>query len=392
MSLLGCMVNRYPSGRSSCEYSRRKVIKVANRYDFPDPILFLFLRRRWGPDVANLSLFANRRRYTAGMRFAKVLVGCSVVAAGLVMVGTKPAWAWGRDGHMMVNLLAQQNLPGDVPAFLRNGHARDVVEWMGPEPDRWKQRDAEPELVATQSPDHFLDYEWAIYGATKCTEGAPGCIDGYNFPKKRYDFIRALAAAQAQHPDLHLDERVGFQPWQVEEVWQRLKSDLREYRKEVAANEDTSGVEVAILFDAGWLGHYVGDGSQPLHNTIQYNGWTGPNPNGYTTEHHIHSQFESVYVSANIKAADVAPLVQAAPPVKIDDEWTQYWEYLHHSNGLVEKVYQLEKAGGFTDAGTPEAKAFTEERLAAGAIELRDLIYSAWVHSADPVEEFHGPQ
>jgi hypothetical protein len=88
----------------------------------------------------------------------------------------------------------------------------------------------------------------------------------------------------------------------------------------------------------------------------------------------------------------VAPLVQAAQPVKIDDEWTQYWQYLGHSHGLVEKVYQLEKAGGFDGAGTPEAKTFTEERLAAGAIELRDLIYSAWVHSADPVEEYHGPQ
>ena len=142
------------------------------------------------------------------------------MVAGLVMVGTKPAWAWGRDGHMMVNLLAQQNLPAEVPAFLRNGHARDVIEWLWPEPDRWKQRDAEPELVATQSPDHFLDYEWAIYGAAKCTEGTPGCVDGYNFPKKRYDFIRALAAAQAKHPELKLDERVGFQPWQVEEVWQ----------------------------------------------------------------------------------------------------------------------------------------------------------------------------
>ena len=119
----------------------------------------------------------------------------------------------------------------------------DVIEWMGPEPDRWKQRDAEPELVATQSPDHFLDYEWAILAATKCTEGTPDCVDGYKFPRKRYDFIRALAAAQAQHPELKLDERVGFQPWQVEEVWQRLKSDLREYRKEVAANQDTSGVE-----------------------------------------------------------------------------------------------------------------------------------------------------
>lgn len=330
--------------------------------------------------------------YTAEMHGLRVVLGCSVMVAGLAVAGARPAWAWGRDGHMMVNRLAQENLPADVPAFLRNGHARDVVEWMGPEPDRWRQRDAEPELVATQSPDHFLDYEWAIYGATKCAEGTPGCIDGYNFPKRRYDFIRALAAAQAQHPELKLDERVGFQPWQVEEVWQRLKSDLREYRKEVAANEDTSGVEVAVLFDAGWLGHYVADGSQPLHNTIQYNGWTGPNPNGYTTEHKIHVQFESVYVSANIKAADVEPLVKAAQPVKIDDEWTQYWTYLMHSHGLVEKVYQLEKAGALTDAGTPEAKSFTEERLAAGAIELRDLIYSAWVHSAEPVEEYHGPQ
>ena len=82
----------------------------------------------------------------------------------------------------------------------------------------------------------------------------------------------------------------------------------------------------------------------------------------------------------------------AAKPAVIDDEWTQYWGYLHHSNSLVEKVYQLEKAGGFTDAGTAEGKAFTQERLAAGAIELRDLIYAAWVHSADPVEEYHGPQ
>jgi hypothetical protein len=321
-----------------------------------------------------------------------VLARVAVVSTLISLFATQPLWAWGRDGHSMINRLAAQNLPTDVPYFLRNGNGLDVMEWMGPEPDRWKQRDAEPELVATQSPDHFLDYEWAIYAATPCTNGTPGCVDGYNFPKKRYDFIRALAAAQPKHPELHLDERVGFQPWQVEEVWQRLKSDMREYRKLTAANQDTAPVQLAILFDAGWLGHYVGDGSQPLHNTIQYNGWTGPNPNGYTTEHHIHAQFESIYVSANIKPSDVAPLVAASQPQVIDDEWTQYWEYLHHSNSLVEKVYQLDKAHGFAGAGTPEARAFTEERLAAGAIELRNLIGSAWVHSADPVEEYHGPQ
>jgi hypothetical protein len=235
-----------------------------------------------------------------------------------------------------------------------------------------------------------------VLAAKKCTSGTTDCVEGYRFPRRRYDFIRALAAAQAKHPDLKLDERVGFQPWQVEEVWERLKSDLREYRKETAANQDTSGVELAVLYDAGWLGHYVADGSQPLHLTIQYNGWTGQNPKGYTTEHKIHSEFESAFVSANIKPAEVDPLVKAAAAVKIDDEWVQYWKYLDHSNSLVETVYQLEKAGGFNGAGGPEAKslakAFTEERLAAGAIELRDLIDSAWVHSADPVQQYHGPQ
>jgi hypothetical protein len=314
-------------------------------------------------------------------------------AATLLPILTAPAaHAWGRDGHMLINRLAAQYLPSEVPYFLRNANGIDVIEWMGPEPDRWKQRDAEPELVATQSPDHFFDYEWATYGATPCKDGTPDCINGYDFPRKRYDFIRNLSAALPQHPEIKTFETVGFQPWQVEEVWQRLKSDFREYRKLTTAHEDTAPVQLAILFDAGWLGHYVGDGSQPLHNTIQYNGWTGPNPHGYTTEHKIHAQFESIYVSANIKPADVAPLVAATQPTVIDDEWTQYWQYLHQSNALVEKTYQLEKSGGFNDAGTPEAKAFTEERLAAGAIELRNLIVSAWTHSADPVQEYHGPQ
>jgi hypothetical protein len=187
----------------------------------------------------------------------------------LTTFATQPLWAWGRDGHMLINKLAAQYLPTDVPYFLRNPNGVDVIEWMGPEPDRWKQRDAEPDLTATQSPDHFLDYEWATYGATPCVTGTPDCIDGYNFPRKRYDFIRALSAALPTHPEIKTFESVGFQPWQVEEVWQRLKSDFREYRKLTAAHDDTAPVQLAILFDAGWLGHYVADGSQPLHNTIQ---------------------------------------------------------------------------------------------------------------------------
>jgi hypothetical protein len=300
-----------------------------------------------------------------------------VVAAAMVPVMmVQPSLAWGTDGHKMINRLAAANLPKDVPAFLRNGNALDTMEYLGPEPDRWRNK-AEEDLVAEQAPEHFIDLEWAdLVGP---------------LPRKRYDFIRALEKAQAAHPDIPLTpEKVGLQPYVTEEVWERLKVGMREYRKLLAAGEDTKPAETAILFYAGWLGHYVADGSQPLHVTIQYNGWTGANPHGHTTEHKIHSQFESTFVSANVKPSDVAPLVATAEPKVLTDEWTDYLAYLRHTGTLVEKTYQLEKVGGFTGAGTPEAKAFTEERLAAGAIQLRDMIYTAWVRSADPVQEFHG--
>lgn len=146
-------------------------------------------------------------------------------------------------------------------------------------------------------------------------------------------------------------------------------------------------MEAAILFYAGWLGHYVGDGSQPLHVTVQYNGWTGPNPNGYTTEHTIHSQFETAYVDAVVSEGEVQALMTPAHP--IGDEWDDYLAYLRHTSTLIEKVYQLDKLHGFDGTGTPEAKQFTEERLAAGASMLRDLYVAAWVKSADPVPDWH---
>ncbi len=252
------------------------------------------------------------------------------------------------------------------------------MEYLGPEPDRWKGR-GEPELAFEQSPDHFFDMEYAdMLGS---------------LPRRRLDFAQAVEKLAAAHPELKLNAgTIGFNPYQTEEVYQRLKSGFREYRRLLAANADTRPDEKAILFYAGWLGHYVADGSQPLHTTYQYNGWTGPNPNGYTTAHSIHAKFESTFVTANVPRADVAALVEKSTPKALGDEWTDYLAYLHHTQAFVEKTYQLDKAGAFDGAGTAEGRAFTEERLAAGAIELRDMIYTAWLRSGDPVEEYKGPQ
>jgi hypothetical protein len=307
------------------------------------------------------------------LRYGSVLRSASALFL-LPLLAVQPALAWGPDGHKLINRLAGAALPPDVPEFLRSPEGLNALEYFGPEPDRWRSKN-EPELNAAQAPEHFIDLEWAdLVGP---------------LPRNRYDFVRALAVAQAAHPDIPLTvEKVGLQPWVTDEVYQRLKAAMREYRGLKAAGGDTKPVECEIVFLAGWLGHYVGDGSMPLHTTIQYNGWTGPNPNGYTTEHKIHALFESVYVAANVKIADVAPLVEPQPKL-LTDVFTDYEAYLRHSHTLVEKTYELEKAGAFAGAGTPEGKVMIDRQLAAGATELRNMIYTAWIRSADPVPGYH---
>ncbi len=315
------------------------------------------------------------------MRFQKtqsllhLLLAGALVPLALVQTGH----GWGSDGHRMIDRLAAAKLPSDVPEFLRSGAALDAMEYYGPEPDRWKSP-AEPELGAAGSPEHYMDLEWAD-------------LIGGPLPRKRYDFVRALAVAQKAHVDLPLSpEKVGMQPYAATEWYERLKASMRDYRELAAAHKGTKPVEAEILFNAGILGHFVGDASNPLHTSIQFNGWTGANPNGYTTEHHIHAQMESDFVAANVNPAkDVAPLIPAQPKL-LNDFFDDYVAYMRHSNTLVERCYELEKAGGFSGAGSDESKAFIDERLAAGTSELRDVIYTAWVRSGDPVPQYRNSQ
>jgi len=286
--------------------------------------------------------------------------------AVLFVVPHDLAWGWGNEGHMYVNQVAAQHIPSDMPRFLRRAVAE--ITYLGPEPDRWRGP-TELALKDAQEPDHYIDLERIEW------------LDP--LPPGRYEFYQKLyekRAATKDHPDGDLPEHVGLQPYIVMEIFGRLKAGFREYRSLRASGRPTGPVEHAIIFYSGWLGHYVGDGSQPLHTTIHYNSWVGPNPNGYTTEHGIHALFESTYVAQNVKAKDFAGLVHG--PEQLTDPFKQYVGYLKDSNKLVETVYQLQKAGGFNGKGSKEAFDLTTHRLAAGSQMLLNLWYTAWLDSA----------
>jgi hypothetical protein len=308
----------------------------------------------------------DRNLVMRGYGNLRIVSGILLLLLLACILPQQAAWGWGSDGHMYVNKVAAEKLPQDVPVFLRR--AVSELAYLGPEPDRWREN-SDPALKSAQEPDHYIDLEKLDW------------LD--RFPEGRYEFYRQLYQKQAQtkdNPDDYLPERVGLQPYIVMEIWGRLKNAFREYRNLFDRHQPTDFIEHKIVFYAGWLGHYVADGSQPLHTTIHYTGWVGANPKGYATEGGIHAEFETAYVSRNIAATDFADLVHG--PEHMADPFGSYIQYLRTSNKLVDKVYELDKNGGFRDAGSREAFDFTRNRLAAGSQMLVNLWYTAWLDSA----------
>jgi len=294
-----------------------------------------------------------------------------LVGIALFLVPTL-ALSYGDDGHKLINQAAVAKIPADMPEFLKAGSAQIVYE--GPEPDRWRS-DLEKPLEQAQAPDHFIDLEYVDWMK--------------QFPSDRYRFIQAIYEYRTAHPEAKIPqpEKVGFQPYITIEIFDRLKVAFREYRHAKASHLPTAQAEANALFYAGWLGHYVGDGANPMHTSIQYNGWVGDNPKGYTTSHDIHYNFESGFVRANLSELQIDGLVNA--PKHLDHPFEDYIAYLRESQSHVEKIYALDKECAFEGRGSADAVLFEKQRLAAGAQILVNMWYTAWVDSAQEPEPYH---
>ena len=294
----------------------------------------------------------------------------AIGAVGLALVALGAAAPWQDEGHIIVNRVAAQHLPDEMPAFFRA--AVDRLAYLGPEPDRWR-RDSEYTLKASQEPDHFIKLE--VVGGD------------YAFDRSRYDFYRELYERRADPArrmgvpaDSLLPQHVGLLPYITIEIFDRLKVAFREYRALLDAGEPTELVEGNIILYAGWLGHYVADGANPHHASRHYNGWNGPNPEGYAGPG-IHARFEGDFVRRNLGADDLDGMV--GPASRLDDPFVDFLDFLRDSQAVVEDLYRIDKAGGFDGAGSEEALEFTRIRLAAGCQMLLDLWYTAWIDSAD---------
>lgn len=289
--------------------------------------------------------------------------GRSVAAAGiltLAVAGT--AGAWGVAGHEMIGRVAAEGLPSSMPSFFTG--AIDQLAYLNPEPDRWREREL-PAMNEAFAYDHYIDLENVPVGALEAPD--------------RFDFLETLYAAGVEEPEV----AVGFLPYRILELHQRLTTGFARWRMADSGRE-RAWIEERIINDAGILGHYVADASNPHHSTIHFNGWSedAPNPEGYTTERDFHWRFESAFVGAHITPNQLRRAVPDGVEV-IDDPWSAIIAYIQETHDHVVPLYELEKRYGFDPEAAPDPapERFTTDRLAAGAAMLRALWLAAWVDS-----------
>jgi hypothetical protein len=294
------------------------------------------------------------------------------VAAWVLAAG--PALAWEDVGHRMIGELGTAALPPTLPAFLRTPQAvRDIGE-LAREPDR--SRNAGRPHDTDLDPGHFLDAD-----DDGTVRGGPAVA---HLPASRLDYETQLRAVGSD------SWKGGYLPYNIIEGWQQLAKDFALWRadsygekvtkdpaQKVWLTQDRQRRERRIIDDLGYWSHFVGDATQPMHESVHYNGWGDfPNPNGYT-QAHIHAPIEGAFVVANIKKARVqaamAPYADCGA-CKIEE---MTGAFVVREGQYVIPLYQLEKDGGFKD-GDPRGVAFITARLAEGAAELRDLVIAAW--------------
>ncbi|WP_277970998.1 hypothetical protein [Sphingomonas echinoides] len=176
----------------------------------------------------------------------------------------------------------------------------------------------------------------------------------------------------------------GTLPYAAIEAYDRIVVCMRQVRSAEAAHRDAAVPEQHCAFDVIRLGHYIGDGAQPLHDSVNSDGWRGANPHGYTTDRSIHGRFESRFVDGmRLTVQDIAPRI-GAPGHRSGDMFTGVLAFLDTTGDKMETVYKLEQRAGFADYTDKDVRELVYAQTAAGAAMLRDMLCRAWAESAAP--------
>ena len=322
----------------------------------------------------------------------------AAAVSGVVMAfAPTQGWCWGHTGHVSISQLAAQQLPAELPAFLRTAQSIAQIGELGAEADESKTTGTVTTTTGTvrtlstvhdaeRDPGHFLDLDdngIVIGGVVPLTQLPP--------TREAFDTAQRSATSPAGQTQYG-----GYLPYAMIDGFQQIRKDFGMWRAmnvglaTASTNADRAYFrfqlqlrQQLIIRDIGYWSHFVADASQPMHVSIHFNGWGNyPNPNGYTTSG-IHSPFEGSFVRNFVNFNDVAAQMRPYTDRGVTTYEQRVPLYLAESLAQVIPVYEAAKNSGNDNYqnSTPAQLAVVTKQLAAGASELRDQIVDAWRQS-----------
>lgn len=280
---------------------------------------------------------------------AATLGSVTLLLAGALTL-PRPAHAWGARGHELVATIGAKLATRGQAFWSANQAAMGTLTNV---PDNtWKTGSsaATERLIHWFEPDHYVDD-----------------------PARFGEIPHAYSAATRKYGEPVVRQN-GTAPWRIQQLYDLAVGALK-------ANQAVQALQMA-----GTMSHYVGDLSQPLHVTKNYDGQETGDPG-------IHSYFESTNIAKADQAQLVADVTAAAQRLLADPRFvaavsvqpleagfSEVWRSYPFAATVIRNDQQL----GRTAAGARAQLALAVDRLADGAATLAVILGRLWTEAGNP--------
>ncbi len=267
-----------------------------------------------------------------------------ILLLSIIILVSQSAFPWGDKGHKLISKMSVDFLPPEMKAFKA---WREYLEEHAPDPDYRKKTDK------TEGPKHFIDIDYY-----------KEFLNG--------DMIENEDSLISEYGEKEVIHQ-GILPWATLQTFENLTKAFKEKNK-----------ELALLYAAD-LGHYVADGHQPMHTTVNYNGQL-------TDQKGVHARYEVKMIDAHLNELENSfmpvPASYVQNPLKFIFNYitdaNSVCDVLFNADSLAFKQTNSRRSTKYYDLMWFRTRYITEIQFNNSAKAIAALIYTAWVNGGRP--------
>ncbi len=253
-------------------------------------------------------------------------------------------FAWGNEGHKLITKHALILIAPEIDL------SQDVMNYI-------IEHSVDPDYRKKDDPDepqrHFID------------------IDFYS-EFLNGNMIKSKETLKAIYGD-SIVTKMGLLPWATSETFDKLVNAFKEKDRE------------KILLYASDLAHYVGDGHQPLHATMNYNGQL-------TNQKGIHFRYEIEMFNRHLNEIEASLTKEKVSELKtpLSDI---IFDYISESNFEVDIIlsadryatkYNQKDENKYYELLWFRTRHLTIDKINRASLKLASMIYTAWINAGKP--------